>query len=505
MRSRIILLFILAWGFAVYGESVRVSVDAEAVKTTGNITATVKGSGTYLPGRYGDNASLELKNGASLALDGKTSLLAGKHGTVEMHFSPRNFRMSAAAGLHLELRPVEECFIRGVLSNDVWNFFVTRHGVTERHWIPVYSWHGDGRDITRVRQILTIAIGFKGVHIYLDGRCAETAAAAGGDIKSGDALFRLASAAPFEFISLHAADTFFSEDQVLDRYVSLQGGQKMIDRPFLRIPRSRKQMTRNGAPGKRDYDDAAALSGMNDVVTNGFIQGDLEYYLKYDDRHFYIFSAAPAANKRSLGFFAMLKYTETFDSGKFTLNPWQSLAVAGSPDSKWFTRSAIDKGSRLAEAWLESFADFGVAPPRPGVTWEVNFSCRSSAEDYGAWYQSDVKTIKSYGIIEFGGDDDLFARMLVPPVFEGNTLKVEAGCVNPSAGPRGFSFVCELFRPDGEIISLKNLTGKIDAASPASNAVLLDTGNHKTLLLKVILRDDHDRIFYRRTFILKRS
>jgi hypothetical protein len=505
MKNLIIPILILAF-FPLKGENFRVSVDGTTVKTSSeDITAVVKGNSRCLPKRYGKKSSLELKDGASLTL-GKTSLLNGEYGTVEIRFSPRNFRMSTSKSLHLELSPVRGCFIRGVLANDVWNFFINYKGVTERHWIPVYSWHNDGVDITKLQKILTVSVGFRGVSIYLDGQRAQSIKYFGDKkVKFSHTAFLLSSAAPFEFISLYAADTVFSKDQALDRYVSLQSKKKMIDRPFLRIPRSRKHMSRRALPKVSDYHDATALCGMNDVVTNCFIQRDLQYYLKYDDKHFYIFSVAPVAKKRSLGFFAMLKYTETFDSENFTLNPWKSLAVAGAASSKWFSRTTVNKGLRLSEAWVESFASFGVDMPHPGVKWDVNFSCRSSEKDYGAWYQSDVKGIKSYGLIEFGGNDDLFSRMLVPPVFAGNTLKVKAVCVNPSARIRKFDFTCELFQPDGEIITLKSFTGKVPAVSRSSKTLLLDSGAYNTMLLKVILRDDYDKIFYLRTFVLKKE
>jgi hypothetical protein len=93
----------------------------------------------------------------------------------------------------------------------------------------------------------------------------------------------------------------------------------------------------------------------------------------------------------------------------------------------------------------------------------------------------------------------------VPPTFAGGQLKVQAECVNPSARIRKFDFSCELFRPDGEIISQQVVTGQVAAGARSNNTLSLDTGNSDIMLLKIILRDDEDRIFYLRTLKLKRN
>lgn len=505
MKYLIIVIIVLST-FMLRGESFRVFVDAGTVKT-GNekLSARIGGTGNFIAKRYGQNAALELKAGASLTLVGQAALLPGPYGTVEMRFSPRHFRMDRSRELQFEIRPVRDCLIRAALADDIWSFMVNYKGENKRYWIPVYSWYSDKNDITRLQQMLTVSIGFKGVNIYLNGSHLQAKKDAGEAQLNPDCkLFLLASAAPFEFISLHVTEVVSTPDQTLDRYISLLSGKKLLDRAFMRIPRSQKTMRRDGEPQISDFGDAVALCGMNDVFTGRFIQEDLKYFLKYDDQHLYLFSAAPVAANRRLGFFVMLKYTETFDHERFTLNPWQPLAGAGSK-TKWFTRTTEAQGGRLSEAWLENFSEFGAEIPHPGVTWNVNFSNWSSPTDRGVWYKSDIKNIQSYGLIEFGNSDDLFARLLVPPAFTGGQLKVEAECVNPSARTRKFDFSCELFQPDGEIISQQVVTGRIAAGARSNNTLSLDTGNRDTMLLKIILRDDEDRIFYLRTLKLKRN
>lgn len=492
--------------FMLRGESFRVFVDAGTVKT-GNKKLSVQlgGTGNFIAKRYGQTDALELQAGASLTLTGQSALLPGPYGTVEMRFSPRHFRMDRAQELRFEIYPVKDCWIQATLTGNIWNFLVNYQGKIKRYWIPVYSWYSDKYDITRQQQQLTISIGFKGLNLYLNGLHLEAEKYNGeAQPKPEGKLFRLASAAPFEFISLYVTEVVSTQDQTLDRYVSLLSGKKMLDRAFMRIPRSYKTMRRDGKPQISDFDDAVALCGMNDVFTGFFIQEDLQYFLKYDDQHLYLFSSAPEAAKRRLGFFVMLKYTETFDHERFTLNPWQPLAGAGSK-TKWFTRTTENKGFRLDEAWLENFNEFGAEIPHPGVTWNVNFSNWSSPTDRGVWYKSEIKNIQSYGLMEFGGKDDLFARLLVPPTFAGGQLKVQAECVNPSARIRKFDFSCELFRPDGEIISQQVVTGQVAADARSNNTLSIDTGNSDTMLLKIILRDDEDRIFYLRTLKLKRN
>ncbi len=500
MRYQLITILVLA-AFTMQGESFRVFVDDTALKTTGgNISASFEGSGCFLPER----AALQLTAGASLLLAGQPALLNGPYGTVELCFSPRNFRMDRGKDLHLELQPVQDCLVRSSLADDIWNFWVSYKGKNERHWLPVYAWYNAGRDPAGFRQMLTVSIGFKGINIYLNGLKARKEEEPDAHAVPESAIFRLASAAPFEFIALYVTNIIFSRDQVLDRYDSLQSKKKRIDRAFLRVPLSRKNMQRRGPPRKNDFAEAVALCGMNDIFTNELIQNDLQYYLQYDYQHLYIFSAAPVAANRRLGFFAMLKYTETFDKEQFTLNPWQPLAGAAAK-TPWFTRTAVENGERLDEAWLEDFAKFGAEVPQPGVTWEVNFSNWTSPADRGVWYKSDENNIQSYGIIEFGRADDLFARMLLPPKFAGHELSVSAVCVNPGTRIRTLAFSSELFQHDGEIIAQKVWTGEVAPGDNVSNTLILDTGTQKSMLLKTILRDDEDRIFYRRTFMLNRN
>lgn len=466
----------------------------------------ISGTAEFLPNRYDKRNSLQLQQNAAIEVTGQSALLAGDSGTVELRFSPRNFRLRTPHPLQLELRLTSDCTINGEIIEDTL-FFNVQNGrlPLQRHFLPVYLWHSDGSDYYKFQQLLTFVKSKQGILIFLNGNPSNVLEDNTGKMPDIRAPFFMQTGSTFEFIGLRATPSVTTASQAIDHYVSLVGKMKLRDRSLIRVPHSSLPMLKSDPAKLENYKDAAAIRGMNDILNGTLIQTDLEYFLKYDEQHFYLLSAAPVNKKRSLNFFAMLKYTETFDQEKFTMNPWNPLFSAGTTDNKWFVRNSSKAEMQLSEAWIESFTSFGVDSPGPGTRWEANFSCRNSETDYGAWFQAEDYNSKSYGMLIFAAEGELFARVNNVPVIQNGKLIQNVVAVNPGKTSQRFSCLAELFQQDGECFAQDVQNELVAAGEQRKVSLSISLPDQGCFICTVSMLDENNQLFYRRSININRS
>lgn len=466
----------------------------------GRLTARVNGSADYLSNRHGKRAALALQNEGTFTLHGVPALLEGESGTVELFFSPDGFVNAPAPEWEMEFRLTSACRINAIADSDWLTVIVTENSERQRHRFPVYSWRSYGK----LPQLLTITRAVTGVRVYLNGEAAGLETGDVPAVSDSGAVFRLCCKSRFAFVRLQITPGIYYREQAMDSYAAVLLPQKTRDRPLIRVPRSRRVMSRSGEPALQNFDDAAEICGMSDVATNQLIQSDLRYFLKYDEEHFYILSAAPTVNRRNLSFFAMLKYSETFDQESFTINPWKPVLGYGARSSKWFTRSARTGKLTLDEAWIESFSALGIAPPKPHTRWDANFASTKWPVEHGVWYQSEQDGIRSYGVVVFGAPGELFARSDSPPEISADALVLRLSVVNPGNRPQGYTALAELFQPDGELVSQASAVGVAAPDAEQNQALDLKLPAKGEWIFKVCLTDDHEQVFFRRTLNIRK-